>query len=47
MIAFDFEYYKPSSIAEAIGTFNVFREKGKSVMFYFWRYGVHYLCAGE
>ena len=34
MIAFDFEYYKPSSIAEAIGTFNVFREKGKSVMFY-------------
>jgi CO/xanthine dehydrogenase FAD-binding subunit len=34
LIAFDFEYYKPSSIAEAIGIFNVFREQRKNVMFF-------------
>ncbi len=34
MIAFDFEYYKPSSMAEAIETFNMFREQGKNAMFF-------------
>ena len=34
MIAFDFEYYKPSSMAEAIETFNMFREQGKNVMYF-------------
>lgn len=33
MIAFDFEYYKPSSIAEAIETFNMFREQRKNALF--------------
>ena len=29
MIAFDFEYYKPSSMAEAMETFTYFVRKGK------------------
>ena len=34
MIAFDFEYFKPTSMAEAMEAFTVFREKGKNVMFF-------------
>ena len=34
MIAFDFEYCKPSSVAEAVETFNMFREQGKNAMYF-------------
>ncbi|WP_186670403.1 xanthine dehydrogenase family protein subunit M [Sporosarcina sp. BP05] len=34
MIAFDFEYCKPSSAAEAVETFNMFREQGKNAMYF-------------
>ncbi|MCZ2258130.1 FAD binding domain-containing protein [Sporosarcina sp. G11-34] len=34
MIAFDFEYYKPSSIAEAVETYSIVQTQGKSAMFF-------------
>lgn len=34
MISFDFEYYKPSSVDEAVQTFKTIEKSGKSVIYY-------------
>ena len=34
MIAFDFEYYKPETIAEAVETFAIENRKGKKVIYF-------------
>ncbi|MEK5038519.1 FAD binding domain-containing protein [Sporosarcina sp. FSL K6-3457] len=34
MIAFDFDYYKPSSLSEAVGTYQLADQAGKQAIFY-------------
>ena len=47
MIAFDFEYYKPSTVAEAIETFNEISKQDEEGHLLFRRYGVYYVCTSK